>query len=236
VAEKFYFQSLDEQRNNNINASYQDLGTVIKLVPYEETYMRYFSRMNLAVAIAMSRENLSDEGKNTYLSHIQMAIQGARIAAGLNPEKVENIENLADTYQSLQNNLAGADKWALTYYESAIKLFPTSPELHVKRGGIFFNQKDYDSAIKEFQTAAMLKQNHANSYYNLAYTYRKKGDYQKAEEAIRTVLKLVVKDSDNYKTAMNEYDLITKEEKDTESSSSSSLEAPIRAPFAPPSF
>ena len=135
---------------------------------------------------------------------IQQAIREAKNAVALNPSKVSNLENLVGVYRNLLNFVQGADSWTIASYNQAIALDPVNPNLRIALGGIYFNQKNWDDAIRLFQQAVNLKPDLANAHYNLAAGYREKGDYAKAVTSMQTVLSLLDKSSADYTKASQE--------------------------------
>ncbi len=59
---------------------------------------------------------------------------------------------------------------------------PSSPNTHNNLGDMYGRHKDYYSAIKEFETAIVLKPDYADAYHNLGNTYNEIGEKNKALE------------------------------------------------------
>ena len=55
---------------------------------------------------------------------------------------------------------------------------------------MYYNEKDYDQATKQFQAALQVFPNHSNSMYSLAKIYQKQGENSKALELFQKVLQL----------------------------------------------
>ncbi len=74
--------------------------------------------------------------------------------------------------------------------EEIVKNNPFSVEAHFQLGRFYFNQKEYDKAIGQFQSAIIISPNHSNSHYSLGLTYEIKGLKDKALEEFEKVLAL----------------------------------------------
>lgn len=62
------------------------------------------------------------------------------------------------------------------------KTSPSSPNTHNNLGDVYGRHGDKQGALKEFQTAILLKPNYADAFHNLANTYHELKDEQKALE------------------------------------------------------
>ena len=71
-------------------------------------------------------------------------------------------------------------KDADTLWLSAESISPSSPNNHNNLGDLYGRRGDYERAIKEFQTAIVLKPNYADAYHNLGNTYAQIGKNQEA--------------------------------------------------------
>jgi tetratricopeptide (TPR) repeat protein len=89
-------------------------------------------------------------------------------------------------------------------------LDPLNVNLRIALGGIYYALGRYDEAIQTFQTAVLSKPDLANAHYNLAITYREKGEIQKAIDQMNVVLSLVSKDSKDYEVAQAELENLQK--------------------------
>jgi tetratricopeptide (TPR) repeat protein len=201
----------------------------------------------LANSLAAGKKEITADERKTITSLIQQSIREAKIAVALNPSKVTNIETLATIYKSLIPLAKGADVWAVTSYREAIKIDPINPNLRISLGGIFYGAKNYDEAIKIYQSAVDLKPNLPNAHYNLAIAYKDKGELQKAITSMATVVNLVPKDTADYTKAVAELDDLKKKAGDktpvsqaptepakTELESPKPLPSPISTPIELP--
>ncbi len=204
-AEALFQKALAAAAKNDGKTTYDTLIKVISTNPSRDTYRTVYSQTNLLLANALaSQKDLTDADRNTVTQLVQQAIREAKNAVVLNPTKVSNLENLAGVYRNLLNFAQGADVWAIASYQQAIVLDPVNPNLRITLGGVYFAQKNLDEAIRLFQQAVDLKPDLANAHYNLATSYREKGEYPKAISSMEIVLTLLDKSSADYTKASQE--------------------------------
>lgn len=185
-------QAIVAARQNRGTETYNLQREAISIFPHRDDYYRTFSQTSLLLANSLAtREGLTDQDKQTLIGLVRQSIASARTAATLSPGNVLNWENLASIYRSLIGFGDGADQYALASAQQAIRLDPSNPQLYVFVGGIFYQQKVWDQAITQFQTAISLKPDFANAYYNLGHALEEKGDLSGALTQYRIVQNLV---------------------------------------------
>ena len=82
----------------------------------------------------------------------------------------------------------GDDFLALLTLEQAVKAGQKKPDIHLKRGVLFFKQQRYERALEEFKAAYALGSIQGRSgVENVAAAYFNSGDRKKAEEILRGV-------------------------------------------------
>ena len=205
AAEIYFRQALVSASKNDGKTTYDLLNTAIRTNPFKDTYRVAAAQTNLLLAnSAASKQDLTADDRNLITQLIQQAIGEAKNAVALNPTKVTNVENLAATYQNLLNYAQGADSWAIASYRQAITLDPANPALRVSLGGIFYAQKNYDEALRNFQQAADLKPNYPNAFYNLSWAFKEKQDYANAYRAMQTVVNILDRNSADFPKAQKE--------------------------------
>jgi len=205
LAEVLFQKALTAAAANDGKTTYDTLIKAVAANPYRDSYRVIYSQTNLLLANSLaSNKDLTDADRSTITQLVQQAIREAKNAAALNPTKVTNLENLAGVYRNLLNFAQGADAWTIASYRQAIALDPVNPNLRIALGGVYFAQKNWDEAIRFFQSAVDLKPDLANAHYNLAAGYREKGETPKAVAAMQTVLTLVDKSSADYTKAAQE--------------------------------
>lgn len=206
-AEKYLLTSAVARSNNQGLETYNAQLKAVQAAPVIDRYHVFFSQTNIDLANAIvqqSGDNLSDQNRQDIVNLIQQAIEEAKLAVNLNPRKSANWENLASIYRNLINATDGADQWAITSYRQAVTLDPLNPALRVSLGGLFFQLKNTDEAIAQFQTAVNLKYDYANAHYNLANAYKEKADFENAFKEMQNTLALVDPQSNDFTKASAE--------------------------------
>lgn len=205
LAETYYQDAIVAAGANQGKQTYDSLIQAMTLNPYRDTYRIVYSQTNMLLANSIAaQKDLTEDDKKNITSLIQQAIREGKNAVTLNPRKVTNVENLASIYRTLINLAQDADSWTIAAYQEAIKLDPANPNLRIALGGVLFAQKNYAQAASLFQTAATLKSDMPNAYYNLSAALREGGDIQNAYLAMQTVVSLLDKNSADYAKAQEE--------------------------------
>lgn len=241
LAEFTYRQALSAVIANDGRRAYEQTQQAIILNPYMDRYRTTYAQINLALANTIAAgENLTDEQKQTVSQLIQQAIQEGKAGVTLAPYKAANWEVLAGVYKSIIPLAKGADQFSLQTISQAINLDPMNPNYRIALGGIYYQLKDYDSAIDAFKLAIATKPDLANAHYNLAIAYREKGDIERAIAEINNVLALVSKDSKDYELAQQELQSLeskrpAEETTQPQPEGGETLDAPDQAPDATPS-
>lgn len=227
-ASEYYFKkSLDGLVQKNATELYNNQRRAVQLNPYNEGYRISFSQTNLLIANSTANRArqaqqkqggpqqgqqqqlaLSEQDKQTITQAVQAAIQEAKAAVALNPQKANSWENLAAVYRSIVNVAQGADVWTLSSYQRAINLDPRNPIYYLNLGGVFYAAANYNQSTQLFTQSASLKQDWANAHYNLAWSLYRQENFQAAANEMQTVLTLLEKnkDSQDYKRAQKEFE------------------------------
>jgi len=241
AAEIYFKRSLDALSQNKGTETYNLQIKAITLSPYRASYRLTYSQTNLALANSLaSKPDLSDQDRQNISILVQQAIAEAKAAVALDPRNSLSWENLAGIYRALINFAQGADSWTISALEQAIALDPASPQLRLSLGGVYYSLQNYDEAIKSFEQTVTLKPNFANGHYNLAASYREKGDFEKAAAEMETTLSQLSKDSDDWQKASSELEALKKklgekaEKEGTKPSESLSQPQPLPTGIKPP--
>lgn len=158
-------------------AASQNLGTqtydkqlkAVEINPYSSLYRRNYATTNLALANSLSQQQgLSDQDQETVAALIRQGIREARNSVILEPSNPVNWETLASIYRQLINVAEGSVDWTITSYTETIARDPNNPRLRVELGGVYYQLEQYQSAIRLFEQAVILKPDYANARYNLA--------------------------------------------------------------------
>jgi Flp pilus assembly protein TadD len=199
-----FTQSLSAASANNGSQTYLQQIDAISLFPYRDGYYRAFSQTNLALANSLlaleansQTASPSSQTQQTALTLIQQSITSARTATELAPLTVANWNNLSSLYRTLIGLGDNAENFAIAAAQQAVALSPNSPQERITLGGIYYQLKRDDDAIREFQIAVNLKPDYPNAYYNLGYALKEKGDRDSALKAFQAVEQLVADNPQN---------------------------------------
>jgi tetratricopeptide (TPR) repeat protein len=238
AAEITFKNALDAAAKNDGLATYNLERQAIMLNAYVPRYRRAYAATNLALANSIaSNKDITDQDKQNVAQLIQQAIREGKVAASLEPENVNNWENLTLIYRSLINAAEGADQWTVAALSQAIQTDPTNPSLRIDLGGVYYSLGRYDQAIRLFQQAAELKSDYANAYYNLSHSYLQKKDVVSAYDYMQQTLSLTKADSADYTKAKQELEELSKQLPKTEATKAQSAKevAPAKTQLQAPS-
>ncbi|KKR73541.1 MAG: hypothetical protein UU16_C0019G0003 [Candidatus Woesebacteria bacterium GW2011_GWA2_40_7] len=211
MAEQTFKKSLDALGKNDAKTTYDLMQKSVRENPKVDRYHASLAQVDMALAQSIAnKKDITDSDKNTVTQLIQQAISEGKAAVNLNPQRSGNWEVLAQIYRSVMPFATGADQFAIQSYSQAVALDPTSPNLRIVLGGVYYALGRYDDAIDTFKLAVLTKPDFANAHYNLAVAYKAKKDYDKAITEMNTVLTLVAKDSSDYDLAKKELDDLEK--------------------------
>lgn len=211
AAEIEYRKALVGVAGNDGTAAYNQLIKTITMNPWFDTYHRQYADINLRLANSLAaQKDLSDQDRTNVSQLIQQAIREGKIAVQLDANDVRNWEELSVIYRALINVADGARDWTIVSYSEAIRRDPVNPLLRLDLGGVFYSLKDWDSAIRTFQTAVSLKPDYANAYYNLALAYEQAGKSGEAVKAMQSAVQNLDTKSPDYDAAVKKLDELAK--------------------------
>lgn len=208
-------KSLVAANANNGGQAYQLQAEALDAFPWRDYYQRSFSQINLALANSLASQQPKDsspsaETQQTIYTLIQQSINSGRAATTLAPESATNWSNLSGIYRSLIGFGQNAESFSLLAAQQAAALDGNNPNEYIAVGGIYFQLKQYDNAIRQFQVAINLKPDYANAYYNLGHALEAKGDLQNALAQYQAVKTLVAKDKASVEQIGKEIDALQK--------------------------
>lgn len=215
AAEIEYRKALVGVAANDGTTAYNQLIKTITLNPWFDTYHRQYADINLRLANSLAaQKDLSDQDRTNVSQLIQQAIREGKIAVQLDSNDVRNWEELAIIYRALINVADGARDWTITAYSEAIRRDPVNPLLRLDLGGVFYSLKDWESAIRTFQTATSLKPDYANAYYNLALAYEQGNKLTDAVRAMQAAVQSLDSKSPDYEGAVKKLEELAKKAKE----------------------
>ncbi len=201
-------------QQNRANDIYNYQAKAIAYNPYIDSYHATLAQVNFLFAnsLAQSKKStdLTDTDKQNIQSLISSSIQETRITTeALNPTNPNNWAQRGAIYSQLTGVTKDASSWAVSAYTRAIELDPTNPVLRLNIGGVYFLDKGYVNAERQFRAAALLKPDYANAHYNLAQVFKVQKKFQDAITELQVVLRLVPQDSEDFKKATSELTELT---------------------------
>jgi len=209
TAEVYFFRSLLAAQKNDGTNTYNQQARAIRANTFLSRYHVAYSQTSVSLANSIAGSTTKTDTDSKLVGQLlQQSIKEAKTAVAANPRSAAAWENLGLTYQNIIPVATEAAGWALTAYESAVKLDPSNPALFVNIGSIFVGGKQYDNAIGLFQRAIQLNPSYANAYYNLANAFKLKGDTVAAAATLTDTLKLVPAESSDYAKIQNELDAL----------------------------
>lgn len=117
------------------------------------------------------------------LKQYDEAVGDALRAVKIDSTKAEYYITLADVYFAF--NKTRASKETL---EFIVKKYPENTEAHLKLGELFFLVRQYESAIKEINSALKIDINIARAYYLKGCVFKEMGDTSKAISSMETAI------------------------------------------------
>ncbi len=215
LSDTIFQQSLIAASQNNGSVTYEKQAKAISIFPYRDAYYRIFSQTNLAIANSIASQQPqgaepSAETQQTILTLIQQSINSGRTSLTYGPQTMLNWQNLSSVYRSLIGFGQNADQFAILAGQQAIALDPNNPQEYISLGGIYYQLGQWDNAIRQFQTAVLLKRDLANAYYNLGHALQEKGDLNSALAQYQEVQRLVATDKPNLDRIKQEIEALQK--------------------------
>lgn len=213
LGEYYHRKAIDALASNKGLEGYNNLVAAESKNPQIDLYRVDLAQTNFALANAIATQkgpseaspggSLTDSDRKNIQQLIQQAIAEGRAGVALAPKSAANWEVLANIYRQISGVAQNATQFSLDAYGRAIQLDPLNPLLRLAVGGVYYQAKNYDLAVRFFDDAVSLKPDYSNALYNLAIALREKGNIQ---DAIKVAEKLVASlqdkpDSKDYKLA-----------------------------------
>ena len=101
------------------------------------------------------------------------------------PKNIAAMNNLANTYKYLKEY-----KKAEEYYNEILKINPNYINALINYGSLVFELDQHEKSIELYDRALKIDKNNLLLYYNAALTYQSLGDFEKAKQYLKEVLRI----------------------------------------------
>lgn len=146
------------------------------------------------------KTSVSDEERDQIIGLINGALADFRTATEKDPDNYVAWYSQGEAYRNLMGVTPNADQFAINAYKQSIAVNPNDEAVYLALGGVYYQMKDYNSAIVQFQKVVELNPDSANGFYNLGSAYKKAGANASAKKAFQQALSLMDDDDpDRYK-------------------------------------
>ena len=206
IAEVNYYNGLVSYQTGNKSEGLRNLELAASLNQKSDLYFRQLSQAYL-LGLQDELQNMNaaptEQEKTKLQTYISNSINAGKIASDINSNDVTNWSSRGYIYQSLFGISADASQWAITSYDSAIKLDPYNPYLYAQEGNVYLvqalslpsdkaDQKNQllTEAKTKLEKAVSLNPSYSNALYSLGLVYDNLGQKDKAIEAFSVVKKL----------------------------------------------
>lgn len=207
------------QGGKTVDQSIAMLDSAIAMNPLNDSYFRNRAQAYILKVDEISQGEESKERNDDMNAKISLAIEDGLRAVRMNPANVDNHSNLANIYRLITSFTSGADQYAMSSFENALKLEPSNPvfmdeigKLHVLRSDAYRTKlQSTDEAEKKdaqanvdaelgyaadwFNKALSVKADYASSRYNLGLVYERQNRLDEAITKLEEVLALSPTDS-----------------------------------------
>lgn len=158
------------------------IGRSIEFAPSARAYQ---AQANIAIVelsqIAASTTMKTEEAREQFQNILSSGINSAITATQLEPQGYQNWITLGNLYaQAVPLNVSGAYESAMTAYEKARELHPTSPEILYTIARINLSNKDLDAARENLKATIALKRDYTAAIFLLSQVEVQSGNVKEA--------------------------------------------------------
>lgn len=198
LAEVNYFNGKAVLASGNLEQGIGKIENAVKANPNSDIYLSELSQIYLLkVGALINKKDLSDEDKKNIQVLINNSINAAKIATDASPNNANNWSVRGFVYQNLIGIVPGAEDWAITSYDSAIKLEPINPYYPTQKGIVYMKKASLleedkageknqflEQAKEQFEKAVQLKSDYSSARFQIAMVYQAQG---KTTEELQTL-------------------------------------------------
>ncbi|MEK7540931.1 MAG: tetratricopeptide repeat protein [Patescibacteria group bacterium] len=197
-AEVNYFNGKTVLASGNLEQGTTKIESAVKANPNSDIYLSELSQVYLLkIGSLINKKDLSDEDKKNIQVLINNSINAAKIVTDVSPNNANNWSVRGFVYQNLIGIVPGAEDWAITSYDSAIKLEPISPYYPTQKGIVYMKKSSLleedkaseknqflEQAKEQFEKAVQLKSDYSSARFQIAMVYQAQG---KTTEELQTL-------------------------------------------------
>lgn len=197
---------------NNASLAYDYHKKAKNLAPQIDYVRRNYSIINMQIAVALSNKaDINAVEQEQILQLMNQAIKEAKAATVLDPQNYQNWLVLAQIYMQLIGAADQAQQEAFNALAKAATYNPSSPELRIALGQLFFNTNKYPEAITFFGQAVERKSNLMIAHHYLAKALIANNQLPEAKIYLINSLNLLDKDDEKYQLIENELSALAKQ-------------------------
>lgn len=141
-----------------------------------------------------SKPDLTDDERNQIIGLVNGALNDFNAAVEKDPNNYQAWYYRGVAYRNLIGVAQNADRFAIDSFDKAISINSNDYNAYLQRGGLYYQNKQYEKAIEDFQKVTELEPNLANGYFNLGVAYKQAGAKDSARKALEKTLELLPKD------------------------------------------
>jgi len=167
------YAALSERYPKNANFMYEQ--GVIREMQQDSTAIDFFKEANhldathQEVLYKLSRHELQKRQFNMAVFYSQMGLDH-------NPQNASLLSILAQAYSRQQKY-----KLAIPPFEKIVELGKGNEFVHSRLGFAYYNEAQYDNAIKQYNFALEFEDKNSDTHYNLGKLYALTGDLKRSE-------------------------------------------------------
>ena len=207
IAEVSYYKGLAGfQTNQKTDDLIRNLESAATLNSQSDLYFRQLSQaylLGLQNELQNTKTTASDQEKAKVQALVANSINAGKIATDINAHDSNNWSSRGYVYQSLLGISNDAPTWAITSYDSALKLDQNNPYLFFQEGNVYVaeaanltaDQSDQKNQLlakaqTQLEKAVALNPNYSDVLYSLGIIYDSLGQKDKAIDAFTKLQQL----------------------------------------------
>lgn len=145
--------------------AYQHQRSMVLAQPYRPMLRAAYAETNFALARnILTKEQPTEEERNTAVELLKQAIREARVATEIEPAYADGWALLGAIYAEVRDT-EGASDWALAALTQSARLNPTDPRPRVNLANFFRVTEDLNQASRLYEQAIELKPDWNISYF-----------------------------------------------------------------------